>query len=604
MAANALPKDLQKDLQSAGSATILQDAAKPSPAKAAMVDMGQAGGRDALERLNEAMRELKALAVAPLIKRSIEALNRENFVAGGKWAIKALDKDERNGVAWYLLAISRERAGDFPNSIKAYEAALQLLPNHADVANDLGRLAYRMGMHAQSEKLFRHYMEHAPHEPQGYNNLASAVKDQGRRDEAIEILREAISAMPDSAMLWNTLGTIMIEGGDLENAATFIAEAVRLDPKFSKGRYNLSQVKLHLGEVESALEDCEAALIKTSTADDREMMKLARSSYQLALGRLTAGWDDYEARLSPQFADVTHFAIDKPRWQPGQDIAGKTFLVVGEQGLGDEVLFANVIPDVVRNLGPNGRLLIAVEPRLVSLFQRSFPNAEVSAHVTRVWATRPLRLVPGVDVEQIDLWTPVASLMRQYRPSLESFPSDTSGYMKADPERVEHWRRLLADAGEGKKVGLLWKSAVTSGHRHRYFSAFDQWAPVLKTPGVTFVNLQYGDCAEEIEQARRDFGVEIWSPPEIDLKKDLDDVTALACAMDLVIGFSNATFNLGASAGAPSWLISAPGAWPRLSLTDRYAWYPQTRVFVPTRYQEWTPVFDRIAGDLRAFAAK
>lgn len=594
--AAALPKALRNET----STVVLQNAATPTPAREAMVEMGEAGGKDALARLNEAMKELKALAVAPLLKKAIDALNRENIVQGGKWALKALDHDERNGVAWYLLAIARERAGDFTNSVRAYEAALQLLPDHADVANDLGRLAYRMGMFEQAEKLFAHYVNHAPHEPQGYNNLASAVKDQGRRDEAIDILKAAIAQHPGSSMLWNTIGTAMIETGDLELASTFIGEAVRLDPKFHKGRYNLSQIKLHLGDVEGALVDCNAAMAKLATADDRAMMQLARSAYQLALGKLAEGWDDYEARLSPQFADVTLFAIDRPRWKPGQSIAGKRFLVVAEQGLGDEVLFANVLPDIVEALGPDGKLHLAVERRLVSLFQRSFPMAEVTAHVTNVWATRPLRRVPGVDLDAMDLWTPMASLLRHYRPSLDSFPDRPAGYMAADPERVAHWRRLLEAAPAGPKVGLLWKSAVTSNHRHRYFSAFEQWAPVLRTPGVTFVNLQYGDCSEEIAQAERDFGVKIWQPPEIDLKLDLDDVTALACAMDLVIGFSNATFNLGAAAGAPSWLISAPGAWPRLSLTDRYAWYPQARVFVPDVYQAWGPVFDRIAADLAA----
>ena len=433
MPAKALPKVLRSE----ASAGVLQTAATPTPARETMVEMGQSGGKDALARLNEAMKEIKALAVAPLLKRSIDALNRENFVAGGKWALKALDHDERNGVAWYLLAIARERAGDFPNSVRAYEAALKLLPDEVEVANDLGRLAYRMGMFEQAEKLFAHYVNHAPHEPQGYNNLASAVKDQGRRDEAIELLKEAIAQHPGSAMLWNTIGTAMIETGDLGLAATFIGEAVRLDATFHKGRYNLSQIKLHLGDVEGALADCNAAMVKTATPDDREMMRLARASYQLALGRLAEGWEDYEARLSPQFADVTHYAIDRPRWTPGQKIAGKRFLVVAEQGLGDEVLFGNVLPVVIDALGPDGELHLAVERRLVSLFERSFPTAKVTAHVTNVWATRPLRRVPSVDLDAIELWTPMASLLRQYRPSLEHFPTDTKGYMTAEPERED-----------------------------------------------------------------------------------------------------------------------------------------------------------------------
>jgi len=597
MAAKALPKALHN-----APATALQDAAVPTPAKQAMGDVGQAGTKDALARLNEAMKELRALAAAPLLKRSIEALNRENFVAGGKWALEALEQDERNGVAWYLLAISRERAGDFANSVKAYEAALQLLPDHAEVANDLGRLAYRMGMTAQAEKLFRHYVDHAPHDVNGINNLASAIKDLDRRDEAIEILKQALMLHPDSAILWNTLGTAMIEVGDLENAEIFFAEAARLAPKFSKARYNLSQVKLHLGDPAGALQDCNAALKRVGSADDREMMRLARSHYQLALGHVKQGWEDYEARLSPQFNDVTLFAIDRPRWKPGDDLAGKTLLVVGEQGLGDEVLFANVLPDIVEKLGPNGRLQVVVERRLVSLFQRSFPDAEISSHKTYVHQTRPLRVMPDVDQDTVDLWTPIASLLREFRPTVDHFPA-RDRYLTADPARVAHWKSVLATAPPGPKVGLLWKSLISKAARERYFSPFEQWKPVLRTPGVSFVNLQYGDCAEEIAQAERELGVTIWQPPGIDLKLDLDDVTALSCAMDLTIGFSNATLNLGAAAGASAWLISTPAVWTGLGLSDRYAWYPQVRVFQPSEPNAWSPLMEDVATALSEFAA-
>ena len=69
--------------------------------------------------------------------------------------------------------------------------------------------------------------------------------------------------------------------------------------------------------------------------------------------------------------------------------------------------------------------------------------------------------------------------------------------------------------------------------RQRYYSPFELWTPVLKTPGVSFVNVQYGDCEAEIEWARRELGVDIWTPPGIDLKDDLDDIAALSTALDL-----------------------------------------------------------------------
>ena len=124
---------------------------------------------------------------------------------------------------------------------------------------------------------------------------------------------------------------------------------------------------------------------------------------------------------------------------------------------------------------------------------------------------------------------------------------------------------------------------------------------MLGTPGVSFVNLQYGDCAAEIEQARNELGVEIWNPPGIDLKQDLDDVAALSSALDLVIGFSNATLNIAAACGAPTWLISAPGAWTCLG-TDRYPWYPQVRLFRPPAFREWEPVMAEIGMELARFA--
>jgi tetratricopeptide (TPR) repeat protein len=584
---------------SATSVHALEGAAA-TPARMAMSEVGQAGGKDALARLDAAMAELRALAVQPLVNRAVMALQKEDFVAGGKWAIKALERDEECGPAWYLLAIARERAGDFASSVKAYEAALRLLPNHGDVANDLGRLAYRMGMLEQAEKLFCHYIAVQPDNPEGVNNLASVLRDQGRTTEAIDLLKATIMAHAGSSMLWNTLATIMIEDGDIENAQTFFAEAIRLAPKFGKARYNLGQCKLALGDPQGALEDCDAALKLVITADDREMMRLARSSYLLAMGRLAEGWDDYEARLSSQFADVTHFLVDRPPWKPGAKVAGKTVLVLGEQGLGDEILFANTLPDLAERIGPQGQLRLAVEHRLVPLFQRSFPDAEVTAHGTGLYATRPVRAAPGTDLSGVDLWAPMGSLLREFRRSLDAFP-DRVGYLKADPRRVAHWKKALARAPAGPKVGLLWKSAVNKDARHRYFSPFEHWAPVLRTPGVSFVNLQYGDCSEELAQAQRDFGVQIWTPSGIDLKQDLDDVAALCCALDLVVGFANATFNIAAACGAPNWLVSTPGSWPRLG-TDRYPWYPQTRVFLPDAYGAWSSVMQPMAEALAEWA--
>ncbi|MFA5503301.1 MAG: tetratricopeptide repeat protein, partial [Bacilli bacterium] len=354
----------------------------PNAPKLTLSDVESAGSRAALDRLNAAIGELKSLAAEPLVRRAAAAVNAGDPQEGARWAIKALEKDESSGVAWYVLAFARERAGDFASSLQCFEKALQLLPDHAQIANDLGRLAMRLGMREQAEKLYLHFIRDNPDNPEGYNNLVSVLREQGRHDEAIEVLKATIAQYPSNAMLWNSLGTVMTELGDNDNAIIFYDEALRLQPDFPKARYNRAATRLGMGDAEGALADCDAALPGKIAEDDLMMMRLARATMLMELGRIAEGWDQYEVRLHHQYDDATTFLIDRPSWTPGADLAGKHLMIFAEQGLGDEVLFANVLADVIRDLGPEGKLSLAVERRLVPLFQRSFPTANIGHHVT------------------------------------------------------------------------------------------------------------------------------------------------------------------------------------------------------------------------------
>ena len=581
---------------SAAAKALLGEEMAPVAARAGISGgaTGESGSAQALARLNAAVGELKALAVQPHLHRAIAALRAEQPKAAAEAAIKALEQDERNGHAWYLLAIARDKSGDFNASLKCYDAALKLLPDHLEVANDLGRLAYRMGMKPIAEKLFARYLERYPDSVDGANNLSCAIRDQNRYAEAIDILRPVIAANPDNGLLWNTLGTVLSEQGDFATAITFFDEALRCDAGLFRAQYNRGNAKLPLGDIDGALADCEAALTVVQAPDEVAMMRLARSTMLLNEGRIGEGWDAYEARLDPHFAEVTHFMIRRPQWTPDTGMSGRSLLLMGEQGLGDEVLFGNMLPDVMDALGPDGRLHLAVEKRLVPLFQRSYPTANVGAHQTFKVDGRTVRGAPFIkDQGVVDLWAPLASPLRVFRRSVEDYP-DRRAFLTPDPKRVRHWRKILAKAPAGPKIGLLWKSLKLEGARLRFFSPFEQWAPVLATPGAVFVNLQYGDCSAEIAEAKAKLGVEVWSPPGIDLKNDLDDVAALSCALDLIVGPANATSNIAAACGAPVWLISTPGAWPKLG-TDFYPWYPSVRVFNPPALNQWEPVMRDLA---------
>lgn len=555
----------------------------------------------ALAKLEAAMIELRMLKVEPLLHRSLEALKVNDGVEGGKWALEALHVDEKCGFAWRLLGIAREQEGDYGNAIQSYEAALALSPHDVEISNDIGRLAFALDMKEQAVKLFQHFVQVRPDMPDGPNNLATVLRDLNRYEEAIDVLKSALMQFPENALLWNTLASVLSEMGDGPTALTFLDEALRLDPGFAKARYNRGLVNFGLHDYEAALTDYDAALEMSPSRPEIAMMRMARSSTLLCMGRHREGWSNYEARLDPYFAGVNHFTVNFPRMEADQDLRGKTLLVMGEQGLGDEVLFANTLPDVSADLGENGRMIIAIEPRLVSLFQRSFPHATVGPQGTYRYNAYVLKAAPFVDQmsaedRSIDVWTPLASLIGRYRPSEASYP-DRPRFLTPSPERVAHWRSALAAVSDRPKVGLLWKSMLMDGSRQKYFSPFEQWQPVLETPGVTLVNLQYGDCSEELALARDRYGVEIWDPPGIDLKQDLDELAALCCAMDRIIGFSNASTNIAAACGAPVWMISPRNSWTRVGAAH-HPFYPQVRVFDAPQDRDWQTLMSHLANEL------
>jgi hypothetical protein len=267
-------------------------------------------------------------------------------------------------------------------------------------------------------------------------------------------------------------------------------------------------------------------------------------------------------------------------------------------------MFANILPDVQKAVGANGKLQIAVDPRLVPLFQRSFPAAEVGTYDDRTLmdadGNKALRLIPFASKDnKPDLWAPMGTALQFYRKSLADFRREA--FLTPDAARAAHLRAEL-DKLPGRKVGLCWRSMMLGAKRAKYFSPIDSWGPILRTPGVSFVNLQYGDCSEEIARAAEQFGVAIHRIDGLDLKDDIDGAAALCAGLDLVLSAPTAAAAIAASIGTPVWFVTAGRTWPQLG-TREYPWYARTRVFSPEKFGDWNTLMPEVAGELEVFAS-
>lgn len=579
-----------------------------APSPVAQGTAGDAASAEAVSRLSRNLAGKGALKtqkrLLELLKAALGAIRMRDFDGGARRALEALKIDEQSGLAWHVLAICQEKSGRFLEAIQAYEAALTLIPEDPAIANDLSRLAARLGHLEIAEKLLQKFLAAEPGNVDGINNLACVLRDQNRYQEAIDLLRDMLAVEPESAILWNTLGTVLTDQGRMTESLPFFEEALRLDPDFAKARYNRANARQPLGDLEGALEDLNAAMTGAEPGYETAMMRMARAMTLMGVGRIPEGFREYEVRLDDVMPDSMRVVLDVPRRAEGAAWAAASVLVLGEQGIADEMVFGGCVGDVIDAVGPTGHVMVAVEPRFVGLFRRRFPEAEVVPHRTVRLHGRLHRLVPTLEERQADArpiesWIPMASLLAEFRPSVDAFP-DRNGYLTADPERVARWKAELETLGPGLKVGLHWKSLILTGSRGRYFSSFDRWRPVLETPGTVMVNLQCGDVSDDLAQAEA-AGVRIWTPP-FDLKDDLEDLAAMSTALDLVIGPGIAGTNIAAAVGARTWMLTAPDDWHLLG-TDRYPFYPRTRLF-RRAFDGWTACIAEVRAALEEEAAK
>jgi tetratricopeptide (TPR) repeat protein len=528
--------------------------------------------------------------------QAAEAVDAGRNLEGARLALRALEMDEESVTAYLAGAVALERLGMLPQSLEFYEQALARAPGDPTIASLLGGCAARMGEVEISERCYRVAAQLEPSDWVHLSNLGGALRDQGKFDEAVEILRNAIFVHPEAADLWNTLGTVLQEQGRAEEALVFLQEAVRIKPSFARAYHNLGATLADLARYPQARDATEAALRLALAPGDRAEMRAMRSWALLGSGVLDPGWDEYEARLDPLINDAISYRIPLPRWD-GEPIAGKNIIIIGEQGVGDEVLFMNPCADLIEAVGDEGKVLIACDRRLMKTFERTYPKAEVRSQISARTGGRAIRSVHEFgEWDRFNYWAPMGSLARHFRKRVADFPQ-APGFLKLDAARVAEFQAMLPQ-DEVLNVGVAWKSLVMTPKRRRYFADIDAWAPVFTAPNVRFFSLQPGDAAGDIAFVREKFGANIELIPGLDLKEDLDGIAALGCALDLTISPMNASSNIAAACGANVWLWHHYGAWAMLG-TGQTPWYPQSRTFCAAETGAWADIFEPIGKALR-----
>lgn len=482
-------------------------------------------------------------------------------------------------------------------AIACYEQALREKPDDIRVLFALGNTARELGMAQPAESFFRRVLAAEPGRIEALVNLANLLRSQGRFDAAQALLAPALAANRNSPELWLTLGSVYREMGDADHAAEHYREALALRHDYPPALGNLADILADCGETDEAL-----ALYDRVLKQDQQnaQARLNRAILHLLLGNLKEGWRDYAARLA--LADKTPARDHRlPRWT-GESLARMRLLITAEQGVGDQIMFASLVPEIAaRAASERGSVVLECEKRLMPLFARSFPELCVRPGRMETRGGRTLAHYDWLKAEGgANAAIELGSLPRILRSTIERFPTPHR-FLVADADEARFWRNTFGT--DGPRIGICWRSGKTGGARALQYAPLAAWGNFLRTLPGTIVCAQYDATPDEIAELQSLSGREIRVPENLDQKSELDRTCAMLSSLDAVVSAPTAVSWLAAGAGVPTFKILYDTCWTSFG-RDFEPFAPSCALISPQSRGDWADTFARAAARIDDLIAK
>ena len=483
-----------------------------------------------------------------------------------------------DAVVHNFRALVLDELGRYPEALESFARALALDGDNPLAHSNHGHALLRLFRYRDALARFEKAVALAPEMPGLQYNLGDPLKALGRLEEAVTAYDRAIALEPGMANAHVNRGLVLAHLGRGEEALAAYDRAIALEPESVAARIGRSGALTGAGRIEESL------------AHDRELARnplfqpeadFHSAFLLLQRGDWEEGWKFYEARRSMEhYAEQNSYPRYPQReWQGADALAGKTLYVHGEQGLGDEIMFARFMPLAQR---AGAKVIFSPKGRLTRLFNG------VADEI----------LPPKTAPETFDLHLPLASMPMVLGARPDSIPAEIP-YLHAKPALAEAWRARIG--ARGFRIGLCWAGTFDPIQGlDRSFPLAD-CAALAALPGVRLISLQKVDGLEQLADLPAGMTVE-------SLGEDFDagpdgfvDTAAVMASLDLVISCDTATAHLAGALGRPVW--TALKRYPEWRWGDKgeaSPWYPTMTLFRQETAGAWEPVFAAMRARLAA----
>jgi Flp pilus assembly protein TadD len=465
--------------------------------------------------------------------------------------------------------------GQYDEALYHTSEDLKYNPKDPNVLSNCAFVQVQLGLLSEAEKNISQAIELNPNRLESHFILCSVLTAQGKNQEALKVAIHALSINPTSASALNNLGTALQKTGDTVSARVAFESACILSPDSHEPYYNLASLEAIQHNSEKAIFLYNKSLEKKSysSADITSRVLFSLSFEYLKIGKLIDGWKNYDFGFNNavpfEYRRAPNRTFQVPRWTGGS-LNGQRLLIWAEQGIGDELLFLTCLADLD---SIDGYILVECDSRLVSPLGRSFPKI-----IFRPSSYHPTLGLPAV-FNDYDLHIPMGGLMEIFRNDISDFER-SKPYIIVDSKIAQDFEdRLNTICGSRKRIGICWRSGQLSAQRNINYTSLSDWGSILSLPNAEFINLQYGECEQELLEAEEKYDIRILRWPDLDLKNDIDSVLSLMSRLDIVVTIDSAVSPMAASVGLRVLLMGQKG-WNSLG-TEYFPWFANVQCFFP-----------------------
>jgi tetratricopeptide (TPR) repeat protein len=538
---------------------------------------------------------------------SLQAKQNDHAV---EWILRAIGQDSKP--EYFLsLGTTLRHQGRHEEALKAFENAVQLKPENAELWKVLGDVLVELERPADALLNFQHVLELNPRHWGAAHKCGMILHKLGRLEEALSCFnlcdglqpnhvstlsmraicldglkrseealidtRRAQALDPTNADICNNVGILLRTHGQDKEALEWFDRAIELRPNFTEALHNKAVSLTQIRQFHEAFAIYDG--LKAFDPNDA-LADLGLAHLHMLTGNFEAGWAGREARWKVPSLSASYPKLSQPMWLGNSALEGKTILIGADEGFGDTIQFARYVPMVAER---GARVVLVVQDPLHGLLS-GLPGVSQCIPIS---ATKTIAL-PAFDIH-----CPMMSLPLAFGTTLDTIPSPTSYLPRPEKARVQAWEDRLGPH-DRLRVGLVWSGNPKHRNDHNRSLPLRALTRILDAD-ATFVSLQKdprpADKATLLERA-----------DIVDLTAHLTDFTetaALMTCLDLVITVDTSVAHLSGALGRPTWIL-LPYTPDYRWLLDRddSPWYPTARLFRQSETREYATVLDRVRAEL------